>query len=288
MRTLRARITDAARATGGSQLVVEKDYALSYALAGLAAVPALRDSLVFKGGTALKKAYFGDYRFSEDLDFTAIDAPAGGTMDAAMEQAAHAAETILNHQGPFTVDVERYAERDPHPAGQDAFILRVAFPWHRQPLCRVKVEITRDEPLLLPSERRTLIHGYEEELGVSVLCYRLEEVIAEKLRALLQTRQRLEVRGWNRPRARDYYDLWRLFERYAATLDVAILPDLLARKCAVRGVSFESLDDFFTAELVSEAQRHWQGNLAPFVRDLPTCDEVLSSLKITLRDRVFP
>jgi predicted nucleotidyltransferase component of viral defense system len=30
----------------------------------------LREHLVFKGGTALKRCYFGDYRFSEDLDFT--------------------------------------------------------------------------------------------------------------------------------------------------------------------------------------------------------------------------
>ncbi len=37
--------------------------------------PALpfRDALVFKGGTALKRCYFGDYRFSEDLDFTLAD-----------------------------------------------------------------------------------------------------------------------------------------------------------------------------------------------------------------------
>jgi predicted nucleotidyltransferase component of viral defense system len=26
--------------------------------------------LIFKGGTALKRCHFGDYRFSEDLDFT--------------------------------------------------------------------------------------------------------------------------------------------------------------------------------------------------------------------------
>ena len=30
----------------------------------------LRDKLAFKGGTALKRAYYPDYRFSEDLDFT--------------------------------------------------------------------------------------------------------------------------------------------------------------------------------------------------------------------------
>ena len=60
----------AARAAGKSRFVLEKDYALSYLLAGTVAVPALRESLVFKGGTCLRKAYFPGYRFSEDLDYT--------------------------------------------------------------------------------------------------------------------------------------------------------------------------------------------------------------------------
>ena len=32
----------------------------------------LKTVLAFKGGTALKRCYFSDYRFSEDLDFTLI------------------------------------------------------------------------------------------------------------------------------------------------------------------------------------------------------------------------
>ena len=32
----------------------------------------LQQSLAFKGGTALKRCYFGDFRFSEDLDFTLL------------------------------------------------------------------------------------------------------------------------------------------------------------------------------------------------------------------------
>jgi predicted nucleotidyltransferase component of viral defense system len=51
-------------------------------------VDVLRDTLVFKGGTALKKCYFGDYRFSEDLDFTGVgSAPAGRRMKMAMDEA---------------------------------------------------------------------------------------------------------------------------------------------------------------------------------------------------------
>lgn len=36
-------------------------------------IPECRDNLIFKGGTCLRKCYFEDYRFSEDLDFTAIN-----------------------------------------------------------------------------------------------------------------------------------------------------------------------------------------------------------------------
>ena len=51
------------------EAVLEKDYCLSWFLVGLSATP-LREILAFKGGTAIKKCYIPDYRFSEDLDFT--------------------------------------------------------------------------------------------------------------------------------------------------------------------------------------------------------------------------
>jgi uncharacterized protein len=58
---------DGGRRVGES--VLERDYCLAWFLVGLSRSP-LREILVFKGGTALKRCYFGDYRFSEDLDFT--------------------------------------------------------------------------------------------------------------------------------------------------------------------------------------------------------------------------
>ncbi|WP_237394805.1 nucleotidyl transferase AbiEii/AbiGii toxin family protein [Methylacidimicrobium sp. AP8] len=50
---------------------MEHDYCLAWILVGIARSP-LRDILAFKGGTALKKCYFADYRFSADLDFTLL------------------------------------------------------------------------------------------------------------------------------------------------------------------------------------------------------------------------
>ncbi len=84
MKPLRTRLREAALRMRVSQMVVEKDYALSYLLAGIAANPDLSGTLIFKGGTALKKLYFGDYRFSEDLDFSAVDAPRGQALEEAV------------------------------------------------------------------------------------------------------------------------------------------------------------------------------------------------------------
>lgn len=50
--------------------IVEKDYILSWVLAGIHHHNATKNSWIFKGGTCLKKCYFETYRFSEDLDFT--------------------------------------------------------------------------------------------------------------------------------------------------------------------------------------------------------------------------
>lgn len=282
MKPLRNRIQAAVLDQGVPLHIIEKDYALSYILAGISAHPVIKDALVFKGGTALKKLFFGDYRFSEDLDFSAHDSPQGESLENALNEVVDEASRQMSSYGPFTTQLERYLEREPHPHGQEAFIIRIQFPWHPSPLCRVKVEITFDEPVLMDPERRKLIHGYEEVLDCNVGCYRLEEIIAEKLRTLLQTHEKLVARGWNRPRARDYYDLWRILKEFSHNLDCDQIPGLLEHKSAHRGVSYQSLDDFFSDELVSEANRHWESNLRPMVAELPECKEVLDHLRALL------
>ena len=66
-------IQQKARETGVRDHQIEKDYVLSWILKGIAQNENLSKVLVFKGGTVLKKFYFEDYRYSEDLDFTLLD-----------------------------------------------------------------------------------------------------------------------------------------------------------------------------------------------------------------------
>ena len=49
---------------------IEKDYVIGWVLKGISNDKILSESLIFKGGTALRKIYFPEYRLSEDLDFT--------------------------------------------------------------------------------------------------------------------------------------------------------------------------------------------------------------------------
>jgi predicted nucleotidyltransferase component of viral defense system len=47
---------------------IDKDWVLSYLLYAIVSIPELKNIMTFKGGTCLKKCYFPNYRFSEDLD----------------------------------------------------------------------------------------------------------------------------------------------------------------------------------------------------------------------------
>jgi len=69
----KSEILEASKVLGLRPDVVEKDYMLSWLLAGISNHPLLSSKWIFKGGTCLKKCYFETYRFSEDLDFTITD-----------------------------------------------------------------------------------------------------------------------------------------------------------------------------------------------------------------------
>lgn len=260
--------------------VVEKDYALSYVLYGISKQPELSHSLIFKGGTALKKIFFGDYRFSEDLDFSVLNAPKNKALEKALNSAINISKQELNKYGPFDVELKRNPENASHPHGQEAFNIYVKFPWQTMASpCRIKVEITHDEIVMLPPEYKLILHGYEEELDCTIACYSIEEVIAEKLRALLQTHQKLITRGWSKPRARDYYDLWCVLKKYSMSVNKAQILETLDKKCKYRNVSFQNIDDFFSNVLVSETSKYWQTSLVVLVHNLPETSLVLNETK---------
>jgi hypothetical protein len=77
------------------EVVIERDYCLSWFLFGLAQ-SSFKDQLIFKGGTALRRCHFKDYRFSEDLDFSLMrEAP----LDTVLKEFSTIFEWTKNESG---------------------------------------------------------------------------------------------------------------------------------------------------------------------------------------------
>ena len=280
MKPLRNRLLEARKRLGIPWEILERDYALSWLLAGISRVEPLRDTLIFKGGTALKKCFFGDYRFSEDLDFSGTgNVPIGEEMEEAIREVCDRTASLLDEYAPVEIVCERYTEREPHPGGQEAFTIRLRLPWQRTPQTRVMVETAVDEKVLKPAQKRSIIHEYGESLEAEVQVYALEEIVAEKLRAILQHVEKLHERGWSRSRARDYYDLWRVLGAYQDQLDLSDFSSFLRAKCTIRNVSFSGPDDFFEKTMLNYVEKTWEQWLGHLIPDLPDFATVIGALR---------
>src|ERR1017187_9433248 len=133
--------------------VLERDYCLAWLLSSLAGSN-LRSKLAFKGGTALKRCYFGDYRFSEDLDFTLIE-------PVPPEELVRRLETVYAAVREASGIVFTFDREDRHGhANSYTFYLRYVGPLPRGN--DVKVDITLREHLVYPLQERPILRGYEE------------------------------------------------------------------------------------------------------------------------------
>jgi predicted nucleotidyltransferase component of viral defense system len=141
------------------------------------------------------------------------------------------------------------------------------------------IETAVDEKILKSGTKRKIFHEYGEPLEAEVRVYALEEIVAEKLRAILQHAEKLKERGWSRSRARDYYDLWRVLGAYRERMDLSDFPSFLREKCAVRSVAFAESDDFFQESMLAYVEKTWDRWLGPLVPGLPTFRTVIGELR---------
>ena len=178
--------------------MLERDYCLAWFLVGLS-TSSLREHLVFKGGTALKRCYFGDYRFSEDLDFTlAAEMP--------LESILTELEDVYAEVGSASGIPFRYSRGDrKRHLNSHTFYLTYEGPLPSASPREVKVDITINERFVLPIEDRAVLRGYDEYADLiedsQIRVYSLDEIGVEKVVALTD-------RARNEPR--DLYDVWYL------------------------------------------------------------------------------
>jgi len=180
--------------------IIEKDYVLNWILAGISNQKELSETWIFKGGTCLKKCFFEQYRFSEDLDFTLADAKqisAKFLHNKFQDISAWIYEMSGIEIPASNIQFEIYE----NPRGNLSVEGRIGYrgPMQRRgELSRIKLDLTNDEKIVLKPEERAIYHPYSDTLNdrTTISAYCLEEIFAEKLRALTE-----------RLRPRDLYDV---------------------------------------------------------------------------------
>lgn len=230
-------------------VVVDRDHALGVVLWALA--PELKTAgWVFKGGTCLRKCYYGDYRFSEDLDFTAVGSLRRGEAEALVARAASRAAG----EGIRLLLDELHTEVMDDEYGRESFEIKVPY----QGALRmgsspsVQLHLSAHEEMVFPVDERRLIHPYDDRsvLRAVLPCYSLEEVLTEKLRAVAGQRK-FAV-------ARDVYDIAQLMVRGDVEQDAAVA--VLPRKAEVKGVDLSEARQRFL-EREAEYRVSWNRTL---------------------------
>jgi predicted nucleotidyltransferase component of viral defense system len=182
-----------------SERQIEKDYILTWILAGVAGYNVLEKRLVFKGGTVLKKCYFEDYRFSEDLDFTLTDE------NLTNEMLIECFRKVFEWVKEETNMLLQFGKINVHKdSGSSQFFIDYVGPLGGKIESRsVKADITRGEILVYKPEIRKIFTDYSDmkDLSASIMCYPLSEILIEKMAALM-----------GRTEPRDLYDFWHLTE----------------------------------------------------------------------------
>lgn len=257
-----------------SNLVVEKDYALGWLLWGINHHPKAGKEWIFKGGTCLKKCYFETYRFSEDLDFSFI-----GTEQPTVEELtkilSEVSDTITETSGMEFPKASIQFEIFQNPRGSLSIQGGIKYRGPVRPqvglaqMQRIKIDLTLDEPLVLPAATRQVDHPYSDRPaeGISVLSYDYEEVFAEKVRALAQ-----------RLRPRDLYDVIHLHRRMDLNPNRARVHSTLVKKCALRGIPTPTIDSLETHENRAFLESEWENQLKHQIPILPDFSSFLSEL----------
>jgi len=265
----RAEILASATDLSLSHDVVEKDYVLGWLLAGIFAHESLATAWVFKGGTCLKKCYFETYRFSEDLDFTLTDT---AHLDNTILQDAFAAvgAWVYEQSGiELPADQMRF-DLFTNPRGGQSGEGRIYYngPLGRGgSLPRIKLDVTGDEVLVLPSVSRQVDHPYSDAPagGISARCYAYEELFAEKIRALGE-----------RTRPRDLYDAVNLFRHGEFRPAAAVTLDVLKQKCGFKRIGVPTLAAL--AGATEELLADWQAMLGHQLPVLPPFESFWDAL----------
>jgi len=171
---------------------VQRDYVFGWLLSGIyRADNPVCPHLILKGGNCFRKAYFQHARFSNDLDFSTESELDVEQLLQGLKQACAVARE--NSGVEFLLDESRVSEKrlaDSETRIYEARVYFKSFYGEEDARIRVNLDVKEYDRIFLPTQTRRLVHAYSDAqlCQGSIRCVKLEELLASKLKALLQRR----------------------------------------------------------------------------------------------------
>lgn len=185
-------IEEAASSFGINPTDVEKDYIYGWILKALYEVSELRERLILKGGSALRKGYLSQTRFSKDMDFSTQEELDQTLLRSELERVCDFVSS--NTDVRFFPDRTLVKDKELPIPDVQALEARVYFKgFYREEniVLKAQLDVTEFDRLYLPVQSRELIHPYSDSDACTSLirCQKIEEILASKLNTLLQRRK---------------------------------------------------------------------------------------------------
>jgi len=248
-------IQQKARRIGVRDQQMEKDYILSWILFGISKHEQLSKAIVFKGGTVLKKVYFEDYRFSEDLDFTLLNDEMEN--ETIFEWFKEIFEFIKEEAN---IPLEIINDNEHEDGGINFYISYIGPLGGQGSNKKVKIDISRSEQMVFEPVLENVFTDYSDLEEHELLCYSLEEVLVEKMRSVMQRMQ-----------ARDFYDIWYLLEIHGMGID--LYTHEFRKKCESKNLQAADFQKKLI-ERLPQYKGRWQSSLKEQIKDLPDFEQV--------------
>ncbi|HHA18459.1 MAG TPA: nucleotidyl transferase AbiEii/AbiGii toxin family protein [Methylophaga sp.] len=252
---------------------VQKDYVVGWLLRAISE-HAVLSQWVFKGGTCLKKCYFETYRFSEDLDFT-IPLEQSVSVDYIKTPIDEAVSWIESNSGLSFPRQYWKVEEYEKLRGKTSFQMKLPFSGPlglpSKSLQRVKFDLTQDELIEDTPQLRNLHHDYTDVSNPppQILCYSINEVLAEKTRALVE----------RNGRARDVYDVVNISRNFRVEINPQRTKDIANKKFQFKGLKTPSVEYIMDSIDNSVLRANWEHQLAHQINKLPPVDIFIDDLR---------
>lgn len=176
---------------------VERDYVFGWLLKCFYENAYLAPLLIFKGGNCMRKAYYPAIRFSGDLDFSVITSIDVERFQREINAACAAAQELSGVT--FELDKTSFKPDRMINAERQSFKGRVYFKdFYDEPsgiTISVRLDMTEYDRVYLPTVTRGLIHPYSDkaECASNLRCMSIEELVANKLKCLIQRRHSFDL-----------------------------------------------------------------------------------------------